>query len=49
MLSFLKEYLEFLRREKKTWMLLIILVLLAVGGLVTFTSSAVAPFIYALF
>jgi len=49
MFSFIKEYWEFLKEEKKTWMLLVVVALLVVGLLVTFTSSAVAPFIYALF
>lgn len=49
MIGLIKEYWEFLREEKKTWMVLIIVALLIVGALVTFTSSAVAPFIYALF
>lgn len=49
MLSLIKEYLEFLKEEKKSWMLVLVVILLAVGVLVTVTSSAVAPFIYALF
>jgi hypothetical protein len=48
-ISLLKEYLEFLREERKTWMLVIVALLLLVGVLVTVTSSAIAPFIYALF
>ncbi len=49
MFSLLKEYWEFLREEKKSWMLLIVAMLLVIGVLVTVSSSAVAPFIYALF
>lgn len=49
MITLLKEYWQFLKEERKQWMLLIVLILLLVGLLVTFTSSAVAPFIYALF
>jgi len=49
MLSLLGEYWQFLKQEKKRWMLALVVVLLLVGVLVTLTSSAVAPFIYALF
>ncbi len=49
MISLLKEYWQFLREEKKRWMLVIVVILLIVGVLVTVTSSAIAPFIYALF
>ncbi len=49
MLSLLKEYWEFLQGEKKLWMLAIVVILLGIGLLVTFTTGAVAPFIYALF
>jgi drug/metabolite transporter superfamily protein YnfA len=49
MLSLLKEYWQFLKDEKKQWMFVIVLILLLVGLLVTVTSSAIAPFIYALF
>jgi hypothetical protein len=49
MLSLLKEYWQFLKDEKKGWMLVLVIVLLAIGFLVTATSSAIAPFIYALF
>jgi hypothetical protein len=44
------EFWEFLRIRKKYWLLPILLVLLVLGGLIVFTeSSAIAPFIYALF
>jgi len=49
MIALLKEYLAFLKEEKKLWMLLIVVALLAISFLVTLTSSAVAPFIYTLF
>lgn len=48
-ISLIKEYWEFLKTEKKRWMVVLVVLLLLVGALVTFTSSAVAPFIYALF
>lgn len=50
MLSLLSDYWDFLRSRKKYWMLPILLVMLALGGLVVATQgSAIAPFIYALF
>lgn len=49
MLSLLKEYWQFLKDEKKQWMFVLVIILLLVGLLVTVTSSAIAPFIYALF
>jgi hypothetical protein len=48
-ISLLREYWEFLKTEKKRWMVVLVVLLLLVGALVTFTSSAVAPFIYAMF
>ena len=45
MFALLKEYLAFLREEKKLWMAVIVVALLAISFLVAFTSSAVAPFI----
>ncbi|MBW1705602.1 MAG: hypothetical protein JRJ86_10615 [Deltaproteobacteria bacterium] len=48
--SIITEFWEFLRIRKRYWLLPIIIVLLLLGGLIVFTeSSAVAPFIYALF
>ena len=44
------ELLEFLKVRKRYWLLPIIIVLLLFGGLIVFTeTSAIAPFIYALF
>ena len=44
------EYLEFLRRGKKWWLLPLVLLLLLFGAiLVLAQGSALAPFIYALF
>lgn len=46
----LKEFFEFLAHQKKWWLTPIVVMLLLIGALVIFTeSSAVAPFIYALF
>ncbi len=44
------ELLRFIARRKKYWLLPIILVLLALGGLLLLAQgSALAPFIYTLF
>jgi hypothetical protein len=44
------EYLEFLRSQKKWWVLPIAVVLLLLGAVIVLTQgSALAPFIYALF
>jgi hypothetical protein len=49
-MSFVVELWQFLKVRKKYWLLPIILVWVAFGGLITLTSgSAVAPFIYTLF
>ena len=46
----LKELWMFLKERKKWWLLPIIIVLLLLGVFIFFTeSSAVAPFVYALF
>jgi hypothetical protein len=48
--SIITEFWEFLKLRKRYWLLPIVIVLLLLGGLIVFTeSSAVAPFIYALF
>lgn len=48
--SIISEFWEFLKIRKRYWLLPIVIVLLLLGGLIVFTeSSAVAPFIYALF
>lgn len=48
--SIVSEFWEFLKVRKRYWLLPIILVLVLVSALIVFTeSSAVAPFIYALF
>ena len=49
-MSFLKEFLEFLRVRKKYWLLPIILVLVLFGSLIILAQgSAIAPFIYTIF
>ena len=48
--SIISEFYEFLKVRKRYWLLPIVAVLLLLGALIVFTqTSAVAPFIYALF
>lgn len=47
--SFLGEFLEFLRYNKKWWLTPILVVLLLLTVLVVFFGSSLAPFIYTLF
>lgn len=48
--SLLREFWLFFRQNKKYWLLPMILILVAIGGLLIFAqSSALAPFIYSLF
>ena len=50
MLSFLKEFLDFIVERKKYWLLPIIIVLGFFGILIVLSQgSAVAPFIYTIF
>ena len=49
-MSFLKEFLEFLRVRKKYWLFPIIFVLVVFGGFIVLSQgSAIAPFIYTIF
>ena len=44
------EFMEFLKQEKKYWLMPIVVVFVLFGLLIVFSqSSAVAPFIYTLF
>lgn len=47
--SLISEFWEFLKHNKKWWLIPIILILLGLGILVLMSSSALAPFIYPLF
>lgn len=48
--SVFMEFWEFLKYRKRYWLLPIVMVMLLLGALIVFTeTSAVAPFIYALF
>jgi Family of unknown function (DUF5989) len=50
MTQFLRELWAFASQRKKLWLLPIVLVLVALGGLIVVTQgSALAPFIYAIF
>ena len=49
-MSFIREFLEFLKVRKKFWLYPIIIVLVIFGGLIVLSQgSAVAPFIYTIF
>ena len=49
-MSFLIEFLEFLKVRKKYWLLPILLVLVLFGGLIILSQgSAIAPFTYTIF
>ncbi len=44
------EFLKFLMRQKKYWLIPIIIVLILLGALLIFTeNSVVSPFVYSLF
>tara|TARA_A100001015_G_scaffold102405_1_gene113752 strand:+ start:153 stop:305 length:153 start_codon:yes stop_codon:yes gene_type:complete len=50
MLSFIREFIEFLIERKKYWLLPIILILVLFGALIVLSQgTAVAPFIYTIF
>jgi hypothetical protein len=50
MLSFLREFLEFIKERKKYWLIPIIVVLAFFGVIIVLSQgSVVAPFIYTLF
>ena len=50
MISFLKEFWDFLKERKKYWLFPILFVLLIFGGLIILSQgSAIAPFIYTIF
>lgn len=50
MISFLKEFWQFLLARRKFWLIPIFIVMAIFGGLIVLTKgSAVAPFIYTLF
>ena len=49
-LSLLGEFVDFLKENKKLWLLPIVLTLVILGALLVYVQgSALAPFIYAIF
>jgi hypothetical protein len=48
-MGILWEFLGFLKERRKLWLTPVVVVLVILGALILFTSSAVAPFIYTLF
>ena len=49
-ISIMAELIEFLKQNKKWWLLPIVLFILLLGAIIVLTQgSAVAPFIYTLF
>jgi Family of unknown function (DUF5989) len=49
-MSFLREFIAFLRVRKKYWLVPVFVVMFVLGGLLVLTKgSVVAPFIYTLF
>jgi hypothetical protein len=47
--GFLSDYWQFLRRERKWWMLPVLVVLFLAGGVIVLAGTAGAPLLYALF
>ena len=49
-LSLFREFIEFLKTEKKLWLLPLVVLLLAIGAVVTLAEvTGLSPLIYALF
>ena len=47
--NIVREFIDFLRHNKKWWLLPIILILLLLGLLVMLSGTALAPFLYPVF
>lgn len=47
--SLVREFLEFLKHNKKWWLLPVLLILFGLGLLIFLSGTAAAPFIYPLF
>ena len=47
--GFFREFLEFLRTNKKWWLLPLVVIMLLFGLLILLSSTGLAPFIYTLF
>lgn len=48
-IGIIAEFVDFLRYNKKWWLIPVVVVLLLVTGLVILSGTALAPFIYTLF
>ncbi|MBD5317580.1 MAG: hypothetical protein HDS11_07925 [Bacteroides sp.] len=49
-MDFLREFFQFLKAEKRFWLIPLVIVLLLLAGIIVFSqSSALAPFIYTIF
>jgi hypothetical protein len=48
-MAFLREFVRFIAARKKYWLVPVLLIMVAVGGLLVFSHGSFAPFIYALF
>ena len=49
-MSFIRDFLRFMKERKKFWLFPLLLLMVMFGGLIVLTQgSAVAPFIYTLF
>jgi hypothetical protein len=50
MVSFIKEFLTYIKVRKKFWLLPLFIIIIIFGGLIVLTEgTAIAPFIYTLF
>lgn len=47
--SLVREFLDFLKHNKKWWLLPVLVILLGLGLLIFLSGTAAAPFIYPLF
>lgn len=49
-MDFLREFFQFLKAEKRFWLIPLLIVLLLLAGIIVFSqSSSLAPFIYTIF
>jgi hypothetical protein len=49
-MSFIREFLRFVFRRKKYWLVPVLLVMLLIGGIIVFSQGSVlAPLIYTIF
>lgn len=48
-MEFLKEFLQFLKAEKRYWLIPLVAILLLLSVIIVASGSALAPFIYSIF